>query len=188
MRQAGKLLAPMIALCLFFTGCAKTGDAVQDELLLLRTSFLSAQSFSITAEITADYGTRVYAYTLAYTGTAETGEMEILAPESIAGLTIQFAQGEIYLGYDGILLETGDITGDGLTPVEALAMLLDQWQTGYISTSYEEEGQLVMETTVTESLYQRTWFDKATYAPLKTEIFSENYRIIACTYTAFSYT
>ena len=72
-------------------------------------------------DLTADYGQRVYGYTVDFSETEKDGlSMVITAPENVAGVTARIADGQTALEYDGLQLETGPLNSYGLSPMDAL--------------------------------------------------------------------
>jgi hypothetical protein len=63
-------------------------------------------------------------------------------PELIAGITARLHDGEGYLEYDGASLSTGALTGDGMTPLDAVPFLMEQLTKGYMAKcAYVGEGE-----------------------------------------------
>ena len=79
----------MRILLFLLTACSGKAGGAEERTLEMRADFLSATKLSMTVDVTADYGERVYEYKISYTGDAATGEIEIKAPEEIAGLRAQ---------------------------------------------------------------------------------------------------
>ena len=184
MRQV-KTLALMITLsCIFFSSCHSAGGKGEELALQIRAGFLKAEKLGLTASVTADYGDRVYDFTFSYSGNADNGEIEIISPESIAGLKAKVSVSGGTLEYDGAVLDTGAVTEDGLSPAEALPVLISQWQTGYISgCNYEKLGEantLAVTTDITETVRQRTWFEIETYLPIRSELSDGGETVITC--------
>ena len=129
----------MIALALLLSACGG-GESDCDELALsMRTHYLSALSCTARAEITADYGDRVYQYEAALSGNGLEGRMEITAPEEIAGLCILWGEGAGAMEYDGALLTTGALSPDGLSPADAMPLILESCCRGSMLDSCLEE-------------------------------------------------
>jgi outer membrane lipoprotein-sorting protein len=179
-----KALALMIALILLLASCKVAGKAADEMALDIRTALLEAEKLEITTNVTADYGDRVYDFKLKFTGNADLGEIEILAPESIAGLKAEVSISGGTLKYDGATLDTGALTGDGLSPAEAVPVLIAQWQTGFLSgcnfEKLDETDALAVTSDVTESVAQRTWFDTETRLPLRAELSENGEMVIKC--------
>lgn len=178
-------LAQMITLCLCLTllcACTRGEAALPQEKI--RAEFQAAQQVEMTIALTADYGSRVYDYTVSYTGSGDIGTLEILQPESIAGLQAELREGSAYLVYDGTEFETGAILPDGLAPIDALPMLITQWQTGYVtdavSERYKGQDTVALTTAVTDDVSLRTWFDEETLLPVHAEVSYNNSVVLFC--------
>jgi outer membrane lipoprotein-sorting protein len=181
-----KALALMIIIlsCMIFSSCRGAGSKGQDLALQIRAGLLKAEKLALTAFVTADYGDRVYDFTFSYSGNADEGEIEITSPESIAGVKAKISVSGGTLEYDGAVLDTGAVTKDGLSPAEALPVLISQWQTGYISgCNFEKLGDLetlAVTTDITETVRQRSWFDVKTRLPVRSEITDGVKTVITC--------
>ena len=105
------LCIPLIPLVLFLCLSGCQGSVQENNLALaLRADFLAMDGCSGTMDITADYGERVYAYTVSFSSTQETDmTMVITAPQEVAGITATIAEGQTYLTFDGVQLETGPL-------------------------------------------------------------------------------
>ncbi|NMA24178.1 MAG: hypothetical protein GX936_00780 [Clostridiales bacterium] len=169
---------------MIFSSCRGAGSKGQDLALQIRAGLLKAEKLALTAFVTADYGDRVYDFTFSYSGNADEGEIEITSPESIAGVKAKISVSGGTLEYDGAVLDTGAVTKDGLSPAEALPVLVSQWQTGYISgCNFEKLGDLetlAVTTDITETVRQRSWFDVKTRLPVRSEITDGVKTVITC--------
>ena len=120
----------MIILCLLLSACGggELGDRSEQLALDIRGDYLAMTACTATAEMTADYGQRVYEYSME-------GEtvLSITAPENIAGIQARIQNGETALEYDGVRLETGPLNEQGLSPVDALPVLLAAAREGFIA-------------------------------------------------------
>ena len=71
-------------------------------------------------------------------------------------------------------MSTGKLTEDGLSPAGALPVLIEQWTEGYASgavyESYGDEETLALDTNISDTVKQRTWFDRETHLPVHSEI------------------
>jgi len=152
-------------------------------VLELRSDLLEAERLIINADITADYGDRVYTFGVRYTGNAEFGEIVILSPETIAGVTAEVTVDGATLIFDGARLDTGPLTGGGLTPAEALPMLISEWQTGRIAFAgferFGENDTVTMESAIDDSIAQKTWFNRTTLLPLRAEVSNNGVMVVA---------
>ena len=193
MRQV-KTLAQKILFLLFtllisisLSACGGPKNGGQELALDIRAGLLKASRLDMAADVTADYGDRVYRFTFTYSGSGDAGTLELLSPENVAGLKMRVSTTSGVISYDGAELDTGKLTGDGLSPAEAVPVLISQWQSGYISGCNIEKlagsEALAVTTDVTETVRQRTWFDVKTCLPLRSELSENGRMVISCTFT-----
>lgn len=193
---AKKVCTRMISLLLLCLLCGCTGaDSDNDLTLELRSDFLSREGCSGVMELTADYGQRVYAYTVEFDGTVKDGmTLVITAPEEVAGITANIREGQTYLEYDGVRLETGPVNEEGLSPLDALPTFLTAMESGYIAeTGSEMMGETEVlriccrdpETDPGQGLETVLWFDKAQKTLLRGEVRSDGFTVIQCEFSAF---
>ena len=114
MKRFGWLL-----LLLFFTGCTGKTEEIERGMAL-RSRLLSAESCSFDAEVTADYGDKIYAFTLSCVGNAK-GDLtfEVKQPESIAGITGKIDNQGGKLTFDDTVLHFELLTDDQISPISA---------------------------------------------------------------------
>lgn len=187
----------MMILCLLLSACGG-GDAGNDadQLALdIRAEYLAMAGCTARMDLTADYGERVYAYTLdlSYEKEGET-TLTVAAPEEVAGVTVRISGEGASLEYDGVSLETGPLDPGGLSPVSAPSFLLRGAIEGFIAetgleaaretdclrmTCRDPEAQAG---TGTELIL---WFDAAGHGLVKGEISVDGARVIDCSFTEF---
>lgn len=193
MRKVISLCVLMMTL-LPLSGCFGGGkdQNALDTALTIRTEYLAMDRFSTQAELTADYGQRVYEYGLAVTGDSEEILLTVTQPELVAGITARVMAGETFLEYDTLCIETGQLTDDGLTPISAIPALLEAVRAGYItSCGADDTGNLRVDygdpdaPAGTGTAYT-LWFDPQSHALLRGEIAKEGYRCIQCTFSSFT--
>lgn len=195
-----RVCALMMTLCLLLTGCSggeNDGNNSADELALsIRTEYLAMTACSTTVDMVADYGQRVYEYTLSVSW-QKNGEtvLTVLAPENIAGITVRIENKTGYLEYEGASIETGALTADGLSPVEAIPAILDNIFSGYIAEcdfeTIGESSQLWFlcrdpdnsPGVGTEAAF---WFDAESHALTCAEILSDGYTVVRCDFIDFT--
>jgi outer membrane lipoprotein-sorting protein len=187
----------MISLLFLVSLCGCVGEQEDNNLTLqLRADFLSRTGCSGTMDLTADYGQRVYEYTVDFSETKKGGlSMVITAPEEVAGITAHITDGQTALEYDGVQLETGPLNRDGLSPMDALPAFFTAMESGYIA---ETGSEMLGETEVLrvccrdpeldpgQGLEMIVWFDKAQKTLLRGEVRSEGSAVIQCEFSAFN--
>ena len=193
---AKKFCTRMIPLLLCVCLCGCVGEPEDNELTLqLRADFLSRTGCSGTMDLTADYGQRVYEYTVEFFETEKDGlTLTITAPEEVAGITAKIADGQTALEYDGVQLETGPLNSDGLSPMDALPAFFNAMESGFMA---ETGSEMLGETEVLriccrdpeldpgQGLETVLWFDKAQKTLLLGEVRSDGITVIRSEFSAF---
>ena len=188
------MILPLLAGC--GGGDKEGGNSAEELALAIRTEYLAMTACAATVDITADYGQRVYEYTLAVSWQKE-GEtlLTVTAPENIAGITARIKNGSTYLEYDGASLETGTLSGDGLSPMEAVPAMLEYIFSGYIAEcDFETEGESQLlwfccrnpESSPGKGTEAAFWFNADTHALARAELLSDGYTVIQCVFTEFT--
>ncbi len=179
--------------------CACGGGNADNELVLsLREDFQNMDAWSGEMELTADYGQRVYDYSVSFTGSQEEGTtLTITAPEEAAGITAVAKEGQTWLDYDGVRLETGPLDPQGLSPMDALPALLTELETGTVAeVGTETDGDLSLlrltlrDPEVTPGTGRETvfWFDKAQKTLLRAELRNDGATVVSCVFSSFTMT
>ncbi len=187
----------MILLLALLCACGG-GNEDNDLVLSLREDFQNMDAWSGEMELTADYGQRVYAYSVSFTGDREEGTtLTITAPEEAAGITAVAKEGQTWLDYDGVRLETGPLDPQGLSPMDALPALLTELETGTVAeVGTETDGDLSLlrltlrDPEVTPGTERETvfWFDKAQKTLLRAELRNDGATVVSCVFSSFTMT
>ena len=182
------------------TGCSGgeqgSGHSAEELALSIRTEYLAMTACTASVDITADYGQRVYEYSMdiSWEKDGET-KLTVTAPENIAGITARIQNGNSYLEYDGASLETGTLSGTGLSPIEVVPAVLEYITSGYIGAcdfELTEECQLLWficrdpESAPGVGTEAAFWFDKESHVLRKAEILSDGYSVIRCVFREFT--
>ena len=137
------MCALMMILVLTLSACGGGGGSEAEEKLTeVRGNYLEMTACSGHADLTADYGRRVYTYGIDFNWQRE-GEtlLTITAPELVAGTVAHISAGETALEYDGTMLETGPLDPAGLSPVDALPALFAYAREGFAAECAMEEAE-----------------------------------------------
>ncbi len=135
LRKAG---VPMIAALLLLSGCGKAELQADELSLSMRTTYLSMSEFSGEASITADYGDSSFTYTLQVEGTQLGGSLTVLSPEEVAGAVVTWQEGETTLTYEGVSVETGELSPDGLSPTDGIPLILQAVRSAPTEINFEK--------------------------------------------------
>jgi len=188
----------MTALCLLLTACAGGGGGVgaAEELALeIRTEYIAMAGCTATMDVTADYGERVYQYGMDMSWDKEKGMLLTLtAPAEVAGVAVHIEAGGTALEFDGARIETGALSPDGLSPIDAPAALLRCAREGYIAVCGEEtlgeEETLRLtcrdaEHAPGEGVETTLWFSVETHALLRGEVAIDGFTVVQCVFSDF---
>ena len=185
---------PMMILLLVACGGGSAGGSEEETLALaIRGEYLEMTSCAATAEITADYGQRVYQYTMSVEASEEETALVITAPETVAGITARLKEKDGLMEYDGVIVETGPMDEEGLTPVSSIPVLLEEARSGYIrACSLEEDGTLLRvdcgdpEGEPGKGREVTLWFEASTHALARGEVKLDGFRAILCQFQEFT--
>lgn len=196
--RRGKVCAQMMTLCLLLAACSQSADKGAEELALsIRAEYIAMTACAGQVELTADYGERVYEYTLDFTYEKDRElVLTVVAPENIAGITAHVGDNGTALEFEGTRLETGPLSGDGMSPVDSLPALLKYAREGCIA----ETGIEVMDGADTLRMCCRDpenepgkgneatlWFDSNTHDLVRGEISVDGFTVIQCAFSTFSF-
>lgn len=195
-----KRLCALMMILPLLAGCGRGeqsgAGSAEEAALSIRTEYLAMTACTATVDLTADYGQRVYEYTLSLSW-KKGGEtvLIVLAPENIAGVTARFDGVTGYLEFDGVRLETGTLPGNGLSPMETVPELLDCICSGYIAECDFEQidgGQQLWilcrapECSPGTGVETALWFDMESHALVRAEVYSDGYTVLQCAVTEFT--
>ena len=190
-----KLGALMITLLLVLSACGEGSESAGLDARF-RQYYGALTSFTARAQVTADYGERVYQYELAMSGDLTQGSLEVLSPENIAGAGFSWAEGGGSMSYEGVSLETGALSEDGLSPADAMPMTLETLATGrQISTGEQKldgEDTIYLELAnpayPDESSTVLAWLAREDGALRRAEVTKDGTTVVTCRFTEFTYT
>ena len=181
-----KLLCFMIVL--FLWGCSAETSQMQ-KALTLREQLLKSEGCSYNAEISADFGDKVYSFTLSCSGKKDGNVIfSVVSPESISGISgvLSADGGKITFDEDRALAFPMLAEGE-LTPISAGWILYETLRSGYItSCGTDADGIRVTlnDTYEDEALQVDVWLNGEDL-PEKAEIFWEGRLVLSMKITNF---
>ena len=195
--RGGKLCALMITLALL-AGCGGGSRTDTDTLALeMRTTYLEMENCAASGEVVADYGDRVYNYDVTLQGNGLEGRMEVTAPENVAGTAVSWSEDGTVLIWDGVSLETGELSPDGLSPVDGFPLLIECCCRGAILESCREEldGEEVLrvafqnpDVTAESGSRVDVWARESDFTLLRAEVSWSGETILTYTFDSFALT
>lgn len=187
------LFLPMMLLLLTSCGGGQEEQGADALAVAIRGEYLAMTGYSLQAQVNADYGQRVYDFTLSVTWDGEETTVSIREPEMLAGVTARITGEDGILEYEDLSLETGFLDDDGLSPVSALPTLMEAARSQYIDGCSLTDGVLEVRCADPEEKPGTgqeitLWFDAQTHALTAGEISQDGRRVIACDVTEFTKT
>ena len=174
-----KRLTSILLILVLFTGCG-TGQQNMNRVLALRSE-LNVRGCRFVADITADYGDAIHAFSLDCSFDPQ-GKLTffVVQPESIAGITGTVSAGGGELLFDDTVLAFALLADGQFSPVSGPWVIMKALLSGYI-TSCGTEGDL-LRTTIRDSYAEDAltvdlWLDQENI-PLRGEICWSNRRIL----------
>lgn len=195
MRRSGVICVLMITLLLSGCAGAEGGNDPQERVLAIRGAYLAAGGCTCKLNITADYGQRVYTYCVDATVQGDETQLTVTAPQELAGVVARVSGQNSRLEYDGAIVETGELSADGLTPLSAVPALLESARSGFIENCTAErlgetETLRVLCRDPSAPLGQgrevTLWFDSESHNLVQGEIAQDGYRVILCQLEEFT--
>lgn len=184
MRRYGFAVLLML-LCLLTACGGKETDALQAPIQF-RAELLEKNGCSFTAQITADADDRVWQYAVRCAASPDgTAQLEILAPDSIAGITAELSGADGKLCFDGAWVDFGLLADGELSPVAAPQTVFSCWTEQYIASA--GGGCVRYELGFgAKKLDVSTWFDEKEL-PVKAEIYRQGKLLMTLELSDFEY-
>ncbi|MCD7917217.1 MAG: hypothetical protein LUF84_01965 [Clostridiales bacterium] len=188
-RGVPKNLLTLTLLCALLTGCGGGGASATDRVDEVRASYSSLTAYTASAAITANCSGRVYSYEADFSGDLTSGMMTVTGPDNIAGCSVSWDASGTVLDWEQVTLDTGDLNGDGLSPVDAMPALLTCCTTGLLlECSLEAEGAELyaeFENPENPACTALCWFDLTTHGLLRAELTSEGQTLVTMVFDRF---
>lgn len=177
-----KRLGAILLLVLLLAGCSETENRI-NRVLALRSALLK-NNCTFTAEVTADYGDKLFTFTLECAGDEEGNlTFSVTEPESISGITGTITGEGGFLTFDDAALQF-DLLADGqVTPVSAPWLLLKTLRGGYLTCAGEDGEKLrvtIDDSYEDDALQLDIWLNSDNL-PVQGEILYDGCRILSMT-------
>ena len=191
-----RMLSCVLMMTLLLTACGGSRKDDPRELASrIRGEYLNMTGWSAVIDLTADYGERVFDFTVDARWEKD-GEtvLTVTEPDILAGITARIEDGKALLEYDGAGLSIGALDGEGLNPVSAVPALMEQITRGYMaqcSWEGEGEGRLLRvqcrhpDKEEQEGTEYTLWFQPATHALMRAEVSVGGERCLTAVFADF---
>ena len=172
---------------LVLTGCSGESKTIERGMSL-RADLLKAASCSFDADITADYGDKVYTFSMACLGDSQ-GDMTftVTAPETISGITGSISDEGGKLTFDDTALQFDLMADDQVTPISAPWSLIKTLRSGYLTSAAMEAELLrltIDDSYEDDALHLDIWLN-GDNIPVRAEILYDGRKILSLTVTNF---
>ncbi len=180
-----RLSRSICAFCLVAVLLSSCASGENDEKILedIRANFGPDSHVSFAAGIDADYGDRVCSYGVSYDGGVSGGTLTITKPEVISGTTLMIADGSVALRYGEREIYTGEILPGGLSPVDAVPVILRAIAGGLVTGTVREryEGAQCLATVfrIDDRVDARVLFEEETLLPQRAEMYLDGTRVLS---------
>ena len=191
-----RFCVPMMALCLLLTGCGG-GKGGQDAAQAAREPFQKMSGCTMTADVSCGAGTdEESSFTMKCTYVPDGAcTVEVLAPETVAGVRAAVDGEDLTLTYDGDrCLNAGTLSGEQVSPVACLPRLMDALRRGWLLEEGQEKRgdtpclRLSFDQTGAKSkIVSSVWLRREDGIPLYGEISVDNEIILKAEFTNFQF-
>lgn len=190
----------LVFLCL--TGCSKqdTQEQWRELAFEARTYYSNLEQATALCHVTADYGQRVYDFTMEAQLQREVEGLHttltLTAPEELVGVAVTQIGNQSQLLWEDLILETGTLAEQ--SPITVLPSLLQQLEQGYIQQSVVKEmfttqGSLPVlylyiqdpDTPTGQGLSYELWLRADTLQLLGGDIYQDGLRVLRCALEEF---
>lgn len=178
-----RFLLPALMISLLLSGCGGNNAALR-KVEEQRAKLAAAEEMHFTAEITANEGDTLFTCTLLCSATADTVQMEVLSPESIAGVRTEVKDGETALEYGDVFLGVGAAGLNGVTPVSAVPLLVSALRTGFLQRCWtERDGErelIAAEEYAADETALTIWYEREEMLPVHCDFSQEGQTVLRC--------
>lgn len=184
---------PMMTLCLLLTACGGSGEA---EAANLRDLYHDMTGCTMEAVVSCDQEGLAWEAELrcGYTPGGES-TVEVLAPETIAGVKAVLNDTDWRLEYEDLCLNAGTLSQEEISPAMCLPRLMNALRDGWLLEENEEEWNDVpcLRVTVDQSgaqdgkIVSTVWLRRDDGTPLRGEIAVDGEIILTAEFTSFAF-
>ena len=171
---------PILLLIGMLTGCGSSRTGIE-RALCLRESLLKGKGCTFIAVVTADYGDKLYTFTMKNTVDTN-GDLtfEVVSPDTIAGITGKIENEKGALTFDKEVLAFSLLTDDQISPVSAPWLFIKTLRSGYIHgcESLESGMRIQIDDSYDDDALQLDIWTDSSDIPIRGEILFRGRRII----------
>lgn len=188
------ICVPMIALCLLLTGCGGGKDGGAGEAA--RTAYQDMTGCTMEATVTCSYGDTEKEFTLKCDYVPDgTSTVEVLAPETVAGVKAEISGDTLSLSYEGDCLNAGTLSSEDVSPADCLPWLIKALRDGWLLEQNKEDWgdvpclRLALDQTGNNGgkVLSTLWLRQDDGTPVRGEISVDGQIILTAEFTSFQF-
>lgn len=187
----------MMTLCLLLAGCAGgTGEGDETDAAALRAPYVNMAGCEMEAEIIWSEGDQEWRAEVRcdYVPDGET-TVEVLSPETIAGVRAVVTGEELKLEYEDLCLGAGTLSAQQVSPMACLPRLMSALRDGWLLEENQEDWNETpcLRLTVDQSgpqdgkILSTLWLNTADGTPVRGEIAVDDEIILTAEFTSFAF-
>ena len=184
-----RLVSAVLMMTLLLALCGCSGQSADEKTALaLRTALTEAAGCRMTLEVHADCDGRIYTFGLGYEDRAGEKRIEVLHPDTIAGVAARVDEAALQLEFEDVVLDFGMPEGALSTPLMVPYLLDTCLKSAYIAyTSDSDAGTVVRYYHGYEDdrLDVQVVIDRASLTPKTCEVFWDGRVILSAEITEF---
>ena len=190
------MCVPMMTLCLLLAGCAGGGGEETADAASLRAPYMNMTGCTMEASVTWSQGDQVWqAQVLCDYVPEEETTVEVVAPETIAGVRAVITGEELALEYEDLCLGAGTLSSQEASPMACLPRLMSALRDGWLLEENTEDWNDTpcLRLTVDQSgqkdgkILSTLWLKIEDGTPLRGEIAVDSEIILTADFTGFSF-
>lgn len=186
----------MMTLCLTLCGCGAGSGEGETAVSDLRDRYHDMAGCTMEAVVACDQEGLAWEATLQCTyipGGEST--VEVLAPESVAGVRAVLSDTDWYLSYGSDTLNIGTLSREEISPAACLPRLMSALRDGWLLEESEEAWndvpclRITVDQTGTQEgrIVSTVWLEKADGTPVRGEIAVDGETILTADFTSFAF-
>ena len=186
-----RFLGFALLLCLCLTACGDSkADRSMQQAVDFRTALMSAEGCVFLAEVSADFGEKIYEFTLQCDYTPDdSAALTVTAPEMIAGIEATVSADGAKVTFDDTELDFGRLANGRVAPMALPWLLGRAWSSEYIGSAGKDGENTLMTCLMgygDEEITVETWLDENS-VPIRCDVSCDGVRCLAVTITEFRY-
>lgn len=180
-RDFVKRLLVMLTIMIFLVGCSASNEYL-DDAMSLRRQILNGNGCTFEADITADYGDKIYSFSVACAVDAIGNiNFTVTYPQSIAGITGNLSAEGGKLTFDDQVLAFEMLADGQITPISGPWMFVNAIRSGYLKAAGKDNENVriqIDDSYHEDAAHVDVWTDKNN-VPVRAEIVWKDRRIVS---------